>query len=137
MKSDMQAGIFWLILTVFLEARDQAPIGQKNVAKVIMNRARAKNLPVSDIILARKQFSCYNEGLEKAMTAVVREIKEVAKVTINVQEAIDDWLKGDTLAGATHYFNPDLVPGRWPASWDRGKMRIVYRAGDHIFLREV
>ena len=136
MNSNMQAGIFWLILTVFLEARDQPAIGQKNVAKVIMNRAERKGWPLSEIILARKQFSCYNEGLEKAMQVVVREIGEIAKVTVNVQDAIHDWEEGDTLAGATHYFNPDLVPGRWPASWDRAKMRIVYRAGDHIFLRE-
>lgn len=133
---NIQQGIFWLILTVFLEARDQTPKGQKNVAKVIMNRANKKNWPLSNIVFAKKQFSCYNEGFLKAFTHVANEVVFINPVSSNVSDAVDEWKNGDTLKGATHYFNPDLVPGRWPASWDKKKMTVLFVEGDHVFLRE-
>jgi spore germination cell wall hydrolase CwlJ-like protein len=134
-----QNGIFWLILTVFLEARNQSVTGQKNVAIVIMNRADSKNWELSDIVNARKQFSCYNDGLPKALMVLTKDLKSVPKVTNNVIEAIYDWSEGYNLQGATHYFNPNpkLVPGGWPSGWDRSKMIVVAKEGDHIFLREI
>jgi spore germination cell wall hydrolase CwlJ-like protein len=134
---NVQEGIFWLVLTVFLESRNQPVIGQKNIVKVILNRAEMKQWSISTIIFSRKQFSCYNEGLMKAMTAVVNEPDQIATVTTNVMRAIDEWMEGDNLDGATHYFNPKSVPGGWPATWDKSKMRIVRKEKDHVFLIEV
>ena len=133
---NIQTGIFWLILTVFLEARNQPIAGQKDVAKLILNRAKSKNWPLSNIVFAKKQFSCYNDGLLKAFTKVAPEMQYIAQVTENVNAAIDEWLAGDNLKGATHYFNPDEVAGGWPATWDRSKMTVLFKVGNHIFLKE-
>jgi len=134
---DISTGIFWLILTVFLEARNQPAVGQKDVTKLILNRAKTKNWPVSNIVFARKQFSCYNDGLLNAFSKVVPEIKYIPVVTSNVNEGIEEWNKGDDLKGATHYFNPDEVPGRWPSTWDKSKMVVLFKEGNHIFLKEI
>ena len=134
---NIQSGLFWLILTTFLEARDQPPLGQKNVVKIILNRADMRQWPLENIVFAKKQFSCYNDGLPKAFAAVAGETKSIAPVTINVLEAVKEWEAGDNLGGATHYFNPDLVPGGWPRSWDKKKMRVLGKTGEHIFLIEV
>lgn len=134
---DIQNGLFWLILTIFLEARDQTPQGQKNIVKVILNRAEKKQCHIYDVVFREKQFSCYNEGLTKAFESVVKEVKQISAVTTNVLRAIDEWEEGDNLDGATLYFNPKLVPGGWPASWKKERTKFVMKEQDHIFLIEV
>jgi spore germination cell wall hydrolase CwlJ-like protein len=136
-SQDIRSGIFWLILTVFLEARDQKPVGQKAVTKVILNRCNNKEMPVHEIVLAPRQFSCFNEGWTKSLIIAAKEAKEIGKVTLNVLDAIAEWEDGANLSGATHYFNPRLVPGRWPKSWDRKKMVEVGEIDYHSFYREV
>jgi spore germination cell wall hydrolase CwlJ-like protein len=134
---NLQEGIFWLILTVFLEGRDQPVKGQKNIAKIILNRAEKKQWPLEDVIFARKQFSCYNKGLMTAFQSVVTEYRYIKAVTKSVQDALDEWHEGDNLNGATHYFNPKLVAGGWPSTWDKKKMRVISREEDHVFLIEI
>jgi len=134
---NIQAGIFWLILTVFLEARDQTPQGQKNIVKVILNRAEKRNLSIYDIVFKRLQFSCYNDGLASALIDVAYEAKHVGAVTENVMRAVDEWQEGDNLNGATLYYNPKIVKNGWPSTWDRNKTKIVAKEKDHVFLIEV
>lgn len=132
---DAHAGIFWIILTVFCEARNQSPIGQKNVAKVIINRADQKRWPLENVVLARKQFSCFNDGLPDALLKIPKEIPIIIKVTQNVIDAIDEWYEGDNLRGATHYYafrGPNKIPA---PSWAKS-MTFIKDEGDHRFLRE-
>lgn len=127
-------GIFWIMLTVYHEARGEAPLGQKNVVKVILNRANNKGWPVENIVRARKQFSCYNQGLDSP-TLIVRDIAAMAKVSANVVDAILEWYDGDRLDGATHYYassGPNKIP---PPYW-ASSMTVVGKYGHHLFLRE-
>ena len=127
-------GIFWIILTVYHEARGESPLGQKNVTKVILNRAYLKGWSVEQVVKARKQFSCFNQGLDHP-TVYIREIRAVAEVTNNVITAIKEWEEGNRLKGATHYYAPKGMPGGKPPYWVDG-MEKIGKYGNHIFYRE-
>lgn len=133
---NIQHGIFWLILTVFLEARDQSALGQKNVAKVILNRASKKDWPLSNIVFSKKQFSCWNEGFTKPFMALAHEAEYITPVLVNVDTAIEEWKNGDDLKGATHYYSPKaMVPKNRVPPWV-SSMTMVGKFGDQIFYRE-
>jgi len=127
-------GIFWLFLTVYHEARGETDMGQKNVVKVILNRAQNKGWKVEDVTRARKQFSCFNKGLDHP-DVYIKDIPAMAKVAKNVYDAIEDWQAGDRLLGATHYYassGPNKIkPPYWAPS-----MTVVGKWGNHTFLRE-
>lgn len=131
---DMLQAFFWLFLTVYHEARGESPLGQKSVVKVILNRASKRNWPISNIVLARKQFSCYNDGLQSP-NLWLKDIPTAVEVAKNVKEAIEEWTAGDTLEGATHYYassGPNKIkPPYWAAL-----MTPVGRFDNHTFLRE-
>jgi len=129
-KFQIIKGLFWLILTVYHEARGESTEGQKNVVKIILNRAEAKSCPLENIVLARKQFSCYNEGIKS-----IKDTAAAAVVAANVYTAIDEWLEGNNLRGATHYYacdGPNKIP---PPYWAK-EMEVIGREGNHIFLKE-
>lgn len=128
------AGIFWIFLTVYHEARGEAPIGQKNVVKVILNRAHKNNWPVENVVKARKQFSCYNKGLNDP-SLIVRDIITMGKVSANVYDAIEEWNSGDRLNGATHYY-ASSGPNKIPKPYWAPSMTEVGKWGHHTFLRE-
>jgi len=133
---NIQEGIFWLIVTVLCEGGNQPSHGQKNITKVILNRAQKNKWPVSNVVLARKQFSCYNEGMPKVFEKVVKEMRVIPEVTNNVLSAISEWEQGDNLMGATHYYAPkSMVPANRVPDW-APKMAKIGRSGDHIFFRE-
>lgn len=128
------AGIFWIILTVYHEARGESAIGQKNVVKVILNRAQAKGWPVENVVRARKQFSCYNLGLDHP-SMYIKEVPIMAVVANNVVLAIKEWEEGERLHGATHYYAPKGMPDGKPPYWIKGMTKIG-KFGNHIFYRE-
>ena len=126
--------VFWLTLTVYYEARGESVEGQKNVAKVILNRASKKKWPVKNITLARKQFSCYNDGLSSPLL-FVKNIPVLIKIHAIVQEAIREWKAGDNLRGATHYYAEAGMPGGKPPYWITD-MKFITEVGGHRFYRE-
>jgi spore germination cell wall hydrolase CwlJ-like protein len=128
-------GLFWIILTVYHEARGEPPIGQKNVVKVILNRSHLKGWPVEDIIKARKQFSCFNDGITSEKVWI-KDINSALDVTKNVVEAILEWENGDRLDGATHYYAPKGMPGGKPPYWVKG-MKYIGQTVNHKFYREM
>jgi spore germination cell wall hydrolase CwlJ-like protein len=133
---NIQAGIFWIILTVFYEARGEDAVGQKSVAKVILNRAEKRNWPLENVVRARKQFSCYNAGIKNDNPLLwIKEIESLLTVVKNVDRAVDEWYDGDRLNGATHYYAPKGMPGGKPPYWIAGMTKIG-RFGNHIFYRE-
>ncbi len=69
---------------------------------MILNRAARKGWPVSDVVKARKQFSCFNNGLHDP-AVWIKDIDTFLYVMGNVPAAYEEWLAGDTLKGATHY----------------------------------
>ena len=133
---NIQAGIFWIILTVFYEARGEDAVGQKNVAKVILNRAHKNNWPIENIVKARKQFSCYNDGIKNSNPLLwIKEIETLVTVVRNVDRAVDEWMEGDNLDGATHYYAPKGMAGGKPPYW-AASMKKIGKFGNHIFYRE-
>jgi spore germination cell wall hydrolase CwlJ-like protein len=123
--------LFWLSLTVYHEARGESPTGQKAVVKVIMNRSIRKGWSVADIVRARKQFSCYNEGIKSIYSPL-----DLLEVMQNAYEGLEEWKAGDTLSGATHYYAiKGMVDGK-PPYWAKG-MTVVCEIEGHKFLREV
>jgi len=133
-KASIIKGLFWLIITVYHEAQGESAQGQKNVVKVILNRASAKGWPVEDVVKARKQFSCFNGGV-KLMLDTPGEFKAVTKVAENVYAAMDEWLEGDNLKGATHYYaatGANAIPMPY---WAK-TMELVGTEGHHIFFKE-
>ena len=131
---NIYSGIFWLFLTVYHEARGESPAGQRNVVKVILNRAQAKNWPIENIVRARKQFSCYNDGLSSPKL-FIKEIPAMIEVSGNVLDGVKEWEAGDRLEGATHYYAPAGMPDGKPPYWIKGMTRIG-KWGNHVFYRE-
>lgn len=127
-------GIFWILLTVYHEARGEEALGQKNVVKVILNRAKNNNWPVENVVKARKQFSCFNKGLDDP-SMIIRDIVTMGKVAKNVTEAIEEWQEGDDLHGATHYY-ASSGPNKIKTPYWAPSMTVVGRWGNHTFLRE-
>lgn len=126
--------LFWLALTVYHEARGESDIGQRAVVKVILNRAKAKGWAVEDVVKARKQFSCFSKGLQHP-AVWIKDMAAFLHAMENVKAAHDEWLAGDTLFGATHYYSlQGMVDGR-PPYW-AASMTFVTEIGGHRFLRE-
>ena len=126
--------LFWLWLTVYHEARGESAEGQKAVVKVILNRADKKGWSIEDIVKSRKQFSCYNKGLQDP-SVWIREINSALTVMQNCRDGYDEWMRGDRLQGATHYFViKGMVDGKAPY-WAANMTFIIEILG-HRFYRE-
>ncbi|MDO9041120.1 MAG: cell wall hydrolase [Desulfocapsaceae bacterium] len=126
--------LFWLALTVYHEARGESDIGQRAVVKVILNRAKAKGWAVEDVVKARKQFSCFNNGL-KDPAVWIKDMAAFLHAMENFQAAQTEWLAGDTLHGATHYYAlQGMVRGK-PPYW-AASMTFVADIGHHRSLKE-
>jgi len=131
---DITQALFWLTLTIYHEARGESPAGQRAVAKVILNRAKKNGWPVSNIVLARKQFSCFNAGLNDP-SVWIRDIITAAKVLENAEAGLNEWRAGDTLNGSTHYYAIKGMVGHKPPYWAAG-MKFITEIEGHRFLRE-
>lgn len=127
-------GFFWIILTVYHEARGESAKGQRAVVKTILNRSQAKGWPIENIVLARKQFSCFNNGLDAA-SLWIKDIKTFATVSNNCAQAAREWAAGDTLQGATHYYAIKGMPDKKPPYW-AASMTFICEIEGHRFLRE-
>jgi spore germination cell wall hydrolase CwlJ-like protein len=128
--------LFWLTLTIYHEARGESDLGQRAVVKVILNRAAKNGWPVGDVVKARKQFSCFNMGLtEKNPEIWVKDIAAFLRAMENAKAANEEWLAGDKLSGATHYYALQGMVGGKPPYW-AASMRFIADIGHHRFLRE-
>ena len=130
----MTQALFWLTLTIYHEARGESVAGQKAVAKVILNRAKKNGWPVSNVVLSRKQFSCFNEGLDHP-SVWIRNVVTAAKVLENAEAGLKEWLAGDTLRGSTHYYAIKGMADRKPPYW-AASMKFICEIEGHRFLRE-
>jgi len=113
--------ILWLSLTIYHEARNQEPLDQMAVAYVILNRA--KNSTVKEVVLADKQFSCYNSGIQMPL-----DFKALAT---SVQISVTALSGRDFTQGSTHYHKKSIKP-----YW-RHKVTFVGQYGDHLFYKKL
>lgn len=133
-EADFIGSFTWVILTVYHEARGESKLGQKNVAKVILNRSHQKGWLLKDIVFARKQFSCWNKGIRDP-SVYVRELEALDTVADNCWEAYREWQAGDRLGGATHYYAiKGMIDGK-PPWWAPG-MKFICQVEGHRFLKE-
>ncbi len=95
---------FYLAATVYHEARGEPIEGQIAVAHVIMNRALKRGLTVQEVVLQRKQFSCYNHGKPP-----IKDYHAFVIAMEAVERCLDERLHGKNLHGATNYMNELLV----------------------------
>ena len=127
-------------LTLWGETRGEDHEGKLAAASVIWREAvrnsatvAGRNEALVDECLKRKRYSCWQrkefvQSIPKDSDPIWRECVKIAM----------DMTMGQfkPILEASHYFNPDLVPGRWPSSWDRSKMVFVKRVGNHDYYME-
>jgi len=121
------------------ECRGELLRGQVAVACVVLNRVADGRFGrgIKGVCLRPWQFSCFNANdpnlpllIQPPKFAPFEQCEIVAQLGL-------DHLLVDPTGGATHYFNPSVVKGGWPASWDKDRMVNCGRIGRHVFLREV
>lgn len=121
------------------ESRGELLPGQVAVAAVVMNRVRDGRYGhgIKGVCLRPWQFSCFNNNdpnlpllLQPPRHAPYRQCEIIAELAVKE-------LLQDPTDGATHYYNPETVPGGWPASWDKSKMVDCGTIGRHSFWREL
>lgn len=119
---------------LFGEARGEDEKGRYAVAYVVKNRARDKDRTWREVILHRKQFSCFNKGDDN-----YEKIKDPEKYDENAWQeclaiaervvACDD--SKNTIDGCTHYHTKSVQP-----VWSEGKKpyKII---GKHKFFCDI
>lgn len=128
-------GFAWVVLTVYHEARGESSLGQRAVVKVILNRAHRKGWPLKDIVLARKQFSAWNEGILNNPRVWIKDVRTFATVTENCFQGLKEWQDGERLQYATHYYAIKEMVNHQPPYWAES-MKFICEIEGHRFLRE-
>jgi spore germination cell wall hydrolase CwlJ-like protein len=117
--------------TIYAEARGEPFEGMKAVAAVINTRSRELKLPMPDVCLQEKQFSCWNSisavppyyasgaGLRSADVKARSNCYGLAWLLVSGN------VKWEYL---THFYNPDLASPSW-----RHEMGGVRTIGNHVF----
>jgi len=120
--------------TIYGEARGESPEGRAAVAWVLMNRLNkgrwGNNL--SDVALARKQFSTWNEGdpnREKIVNLSTSD--EGYNDSYNIMADVAEGRIPDITKGATHYH----AKGKKPY-WAVGQKPSAI-IGNHVFYNNI
>lgn len=128
---------------VWGEARGESLDGQIAVANVVMNRVKSGKYGgvggVKGVCLKPWQFSCFNANdpnLKLMLEPYGGHDSSTFKQCLMVAKMILAGLCRDNTIGSTHYFNPDVVSGGWPKSWNRKTMVKKTTIGRHVFYRE-
>ena len=107
------------------EARGEGRAGIEAVASVIVNRSQKSGHSLKATVMARKQFSCFNEGYTKPNPRNEQERQILAFCRQIEKDMIDGTFKPTTKAD--HYLRFDCFP-----SW-RKELKNQERIGNHIF----
>lgn len=120
--------------TIWGEARGEGEEGMRAVASVIHYGANQKDRGLVMECLRPWRYSCWKDEVFQQKSPPVDGVVWDKCIEI-ATELIYGTFK--PLFVASHYFNPDLVPGRWPKSWKRERMQFVKKVGHHEFYLEV
>lgn len=120
-----------LSYTIYAEARGEPYNGQKAVASVIHTRSRQLHLPMAEVCLQEKQFSCWNSisevpsfyGPGKGLKS--SDIKARNTCYTLAWLLVSGYGKWDYL---THFYNPAKASPSW-----RRDMKGVQTIGNHVF----
>ena len=114
--------------TLYLEAGGESHQGQLGVASVIWNRAGG-GLNIPKVILARKQFSCWNH--RKFSSFKPPNNKEYAYCMLVAKDLVDGtFVPPKMYQGAIAYHEQSVRP-TWRSSFER-----LIRIGHHLFYRD-
>jgi len=123
------------------EARGEPVEGKLAIAHIVMNRKEADTYyghSISDVLLRRWQFSCFNENDPNLSQIIDLSDKnlELTYCRAIADAVIFERTSGrnaDPTGGATHYHTVSTKP-----SWsDSPQMRHLCRIGNHLFYREI
>lgn len=126
----LQMDLYFLALTIWMEAQGEEFKGQLAVGWVIMNRKGQGS--VCDTVFRRLQFSCWNSDAATRMRIDIAEDDEAWESCYKAACASYFELLCDPTDGATHYLNPGVLT-KLPA-WYK-KSSVVAIIGEHEFLR--
>lgn len=117
--------------TIWREARGESYEGRKAVASVIHNRMHERGMSAYEVVLQRKQFSCWN-GREHEIGedfAAIHGADSVWRECVGLAKAVCD---GSLIPSVTanHYYNPRLSNPSWGVA-----MKSVVVIGRHRFGR--
>jgi len=129
-----------VIATLYGEARDEGEAGMHAVMNVIMNRSGGDSNKAKNVVLARKQFSCWNGIGNPAANAIeladsLRNDKSSSDGKMYM-EAVRLYTRArkneldDITGGATHYFNPAKANPEW-----KKDMKKTTTIGHHTFYK--
>ena len=132
---DFRDDLQFLAWTVAQESQGEPELGQLGVAWVVMNRALERGQSVSDVVLDRSQFSCWNtDSPTRKSLDTVPDL--VSRQAYKASVAAYFNLSPDPTKGAQFYLNPEVVKkvaGKLPSWYDPAKVTLI--VGNHHFLR--
>ncbi len=113
-----------IAFTLYMEAGSEPFAGKMAVASVIWQRAHGNIDEIEEVILAPKQFSCWNHTQEG-----VSGIGPRWDTCLKIAESMITGTFEPTIQ-ADHYYNPTLCAPRWAKG-----MSEVAVIGGHRFMR--
>lgn len=122
-----------LAINVYHEARGEPDAGQLAVAYVTLNRARARNMDVCEVVVEPYQFSWTIGGVMMRVngwTLMPHRMPTDAKAFAKAVEISRMAMRGqadDPTQGA-HFYHADYVSPRWKDS-----MTKIASIGQHLF----
>jgi N-acetylmuramoyl-L-alanine amidase len=124
-----------LIAVIRGEAESEPFIGKLAVACVIRNRVHDSRWPGNyrDVILQRKQFSCFMDGFFRPGIFRHEETKLWWRECRFAAYGILHDCVGDITEGANLYWNPSIIE---KPPWDWSKVVILEKIGKHQMARE-
>jgi hypothetical protein len=123
-----------LVRTVYGEARGEPSEGQRAVAAVALNRARATGQPLSSVVTAPGQFESWDTAATRgAMTSLSPNDPQYKKIAAAVAPLLDGSAP-DPTSGADHFYAPkaQAALGRPKPAWDNGTGQPI---GGHLFFK--
>lgn len=126
---------WWLVATVWMEARGEPAEGQRAVAHVILNRLNAKRWghTVGAVVLAPLQFSAWNsDSPTRHALAYVDETSDPTWLVVGDSCAYA-FTQPDPTNGALNYYNPAVCSPPWAADPALPHIQI----GRHVFVAGV
>lgn len=110
------------------EAAGEGAEGMRRVARVIHTRAKERRLSVDDVVRQPKQFSAYDrKDLDAFILKQPRQVVDAAYEAMQLAEQDGPW--------ATNYVTRQLYDSPGRPSWI-GKMKVIDRYGNHVFMRD-
>jgi len=121
-----------LTSTIVLEAAAEPISGQLAVANVMRNRVARTGQSYHQVILRRKQFSCWNDlkwAEERMHNESVNMLRQCAWIAIGI---LKELIQYDSSNGADHYFNHNIVKPVW---YVKNPEKVTARIFNHTFMR--